>query len=271
MYNLILKYNIGLALKTKNIKIIIIKKKIILNMKEKDFEILKNLTDIELWVQATNGLANNGVFAKMRYFTYNNKYIKFHPSIYFNNYDTNQNLVLNQTTKKNLEILEKFNNIKKNEYYTEKKKLELKLELNRIFEEGRAYMVMPHLVDEEDVILGDPEQLIKNLNKTENIVTKFKFIQSFFVYFEFELYKHHPSKGLVKDKDYLTIKEYLKKNIDGFGEKTKENLEKLLEFNEKNERFLKNNNLSFLELLNKADINVEVKNYFLKIIENNTK
>lgn len=204
----------------------------------------------------------------MRYFTYSNNCIPYHPTLYFYNSLKNENLIINQTMQENIKICEKLKNLKTDEFELIKKKLNLSYQINAIFKNGRAFIISPHLVKDEDVILGDPTNLIRNISHPNNIITCFKFVQTFFINFEMELFRYDPQNGLIVDKNYLNLKDYLIKNADGFKPEVKDSFLKLLEFYEKNKPFLNEHKLSFLELLNKADVEVNVKNFFLKIIEN---
>lgn len=208
-----------------------------------------------------------GLFSQMRYFTYNNSYIPFHPTLSFRNNLDNMFFIVNQSTQNSIKVLEDYNNYKKNEIISYVKKKELELKTQAILKDKNAYLVMPHLVDEESVILGDPTQLIRELNNKKKFITKFSFIQSFFINLELELFKYDSKTGLLVDKNYKTVKKYLILNHQNFDNNINNEFLKLIEFHEKNKDFLFNNRISFIEILNKANFDVDVKNYFLKIIE----
>lgn len=246
-----------IILKTYKLKIIFKKKKIIFN--DKDFELLEKITDINLWVSGSKQLCKSGIIANMKYLGYNNKYLPYHPAIYFKN--KNEYLVINQTTKKYLDIIN--NNENYNQHKTKK---ELDHVVKALYKKSDAYIVPPHVIDKKYTEIGDSTTLINILNNPINLIKKFNFVQSVLLSMEMVLFKFDPNNKILIDVSYLKVKTYILNNFNNFDNNTKKGLEDLIKFYEKNKNFFENERLPFITLLYKAEINENIRKYFLEII-----
>ena len=255
--NICIQTSQEVVLKTYKLKIIFKKKKPKFN--DKDLEILKKIVDINLWLNGSRQLCKTGIVANMKYLGYNYKYLPHHPSIFFKN--NNEYLVINQTTKKYLDILK--NKEEYNQHIIEK---ELDHTVKALFKKSDAYIVPPHVIEKKYTEIGDSSKLINILNNPANLIKKFNFVQSFLLSMEIDLYNFDPKNKILTDTSYIKVKEYILKNFDMFDNSTKKGLEDLIKFYEKNKNFFENERLPFISLLYKAEINDSIKKYFIEII-----
>lgn len=255
--NICIQINQELFLKTYKLKIIYRKKEIIFN--DKDLELLKKLVDINLWINGSRQLTKSGIVANMRYLGEGNKYLPHHPSIFFKN--KNEYLVINQTTKKWLDILKE-----KEGYHEYKTKKELDHIVTALYKKSDAYIVPPHIIDKKYVDIGDSSKLVNTLNNPINLVKKFNFVQAFLIDLDTKLFQYDPVNKILTDSSYIKLKTYIINNFSSFDDSTKKGLEDLMKFYEKNKNFFENERLPFIALLYKAEINDNIKNYFIEII-----
>jgi hypothetical protein len=83
---------------------------------------------------------------------------------------------------------------------------------------------------------------------------------------EIELFRYDPKNKILTDCGYLKVRDYILHNFDDFDNNTKRGLEDLIKFYEKNKIFFENERLPFITLLYKAEINDNIRDFFINII-----
>ena len=91
-------------------------------------------------------------------------------------------------------------------------------------------------------------------------------MQSFLLSMDIHLFKYDPNNKLLTDIGYIKVKTYIIDNFNLFDDSTKKGFEDLIIFYEKNKNFFENERLPFITLLYKAEINENIKKYFLDIL-----
>lgn len=266
--NLIKDFNLINNFETKKLKIKFDKKKVYLNPK-KPIDLIDLLQDINKLTIGTKQLIKSGRIAMIKYNITNKSIIKSHPTLLYETVDTyNSNepayFSINQSTKKYLEIGEE---IKKD--FLIKNKIENEIEMKGILnKEVTAYVTAPYLVHKNIAEFVGSEKLIKNWGKHENWIKQFNMVQTFLLNLDNKMLKINKNHGIIIDKNYKNVRDYIEKNYLWFNKNTQMGLENVINFYDKNKSvfMLNNNRLDFKKCLLLAEVDPEVKNLFKTII-----